>query len=495
MTKILLNEVFKTNGIPTYTFVQPNEYTKLKSNLQTPGRSLIIEGPSGIGKTTAVENAIADAGLDSEVLKLTARRREDVELIRELPNIVDPGVVIIDDFHKLDDAAKEEIANYVKINADSENKSAKLIIVGINNAGQSLIDFAPDLVNRIDIIEFERNSDEKVEEIISLGSRALNIELPLPEDIIRISNGSFYLCQMLCNELCLAQEVLEQQDCLKKIDASIESVRADVWKNIERRFGKPCRDFCRGNRFRRAGRAPYFHILKSLAESGEWLLRVKEYERQNPEMRNSISEVITKGHLVNLIKESHEISALLHYDERSQTLIVEDPQFVFFIQNIPWKSFADEIGFTNIEIPRRYDFALSFAGEVRVVAQKTFEELTAMHFEVFYDKNEQARLLAEDVETYLEPIYRSEAKYVIVFLSQDYSRKLWTRFEQKTYESRVVAGEVIPVLVDDFDLGSFSSIEKVGHFRVSSDNLDHDIPNLCRLLEEKMNNEKIMAQV
>ncbi len=39
----------------THTFVEPVEYRDLLLNLRTPGRGLVIEGPSGIGKTTAVE--------------------------------------------------------------------------------------------------------------------------------------------------------------------------------------------------------------------------------------------------------------------------------------------------------------------------------------------------------------------------------------------------------------------------------------------------------
>ena len=49
--KIFLEDVFKTSGTPTYTFVRPVEYTKLIVALRTKGRGLVVEGPSGIGKT------------------------------------------------------------------------------------------------------------------------------------------------------------------------------------------------------------------------------------------------------------------------------------------------------------------------------------------------------------------------------------------------------------------------------------------------------------
>ena len=70
--KILLEEVFKTSGIPIHTFVKPQEYTKLIVSLRTKGRGLIIEGPSGIGKTTSINRAIQEIDLHASVLSLSA---------------------------------------------------------------------------------------------------------------------------------------------------------------------------------------------------------------------------------------------------------------------------------------------------------------------------------------------------------------------------------------------------------------------------------------
>ena len=51
---VYLEDVFKLSGIPTITFVEPNEYKHLYVSIRTAGRGVIIEGPSGIGKTTCV---------------------------------------------------------------------------------------------------------------------------------------------------------------------------------------------------------------------------------------------------------------------------------------------------------------------------------------------------------------------------------------------------------------------------------------------------------
>ena len=114
MPAIQLQDVFKTSGVPTYTFVPPVDYNRIILNLRTPSRALVVEGPSGIGKTTAIKKAIEGAGLQHRVNELKASKPSDVELIKDLPNISEFGIVFIDDFHRLDDATKAAIADYVK---------------------------------------------------------------------------------------------------------------------------------------------------------------------------------------------------------------------------------------------------------------------------------------------------------------------------------------------------------------------------------------------
>lgn len=130
-----LQDVFVLSGFPRHTFVQPVEYTGLLVALRTPGRSIVVEGPSGIGKTTAVVNAISEAGISERVLSLSARKRDDVQIIHELPGQLPFGTVLIDDFHRLDGPSKHAIADLMKTLADEGASHSKLIVMGLRMPG------------------------------------------------------------------------------------------------------------------------------------------------------------------------------------------------------------------------------------------------------------------------------------------------------------------------------------------------------------------------
>jgi hypothetical protein len=135
----------------------------------------------------------------------------------------------------------------------------------------------------------------------------------------------------------------------------------------------------------------------------------------HPEFRGSLIQIIEKDYLRELMDAVPAINEVLHFEER--LLTIEDPQYVFFLRNLSWPRFATEIGYLSVNFPSRYDFALSFAGSERDIAEAIFNKLQDGEFEVFYDKNEQHRILAADVEDYLRPIYQSDAQYILALLS------------------------------------------------------------------------------
>jgi hypothetical protein len=442
--------------------VQPVEYSRLLVALRTAGRSIVVEGPSGIGKTTAVSKAIAESGLVN-VVSLSARKKADVKSIKQLHK-GEFGTVVIDDFHRLDDTTKRGIADLMKTLADEGATHSKLIVLGITNAGQSLISFGRDLANRIEVIPFETNPEYKVQELIANGERALNITLNVSDEIIRDAHGSFYLAQMLAYNTCLRANVLEAKNEDGFVTAeSFHAVKAQVLEQLARSFHDTAIAFARGTKLRREGRAPYLHLLYWLSQSKNWSINAEREADRHPAQSGSVNQVVTKGFLSDLIESSENIRQVLHFDRVSNMLVAQDPQFVFYIRNLPWRQFAEEVGYISIEFPSRYDFALSFAGEDRDIAEALFEQLTDHELEVFYDFNEQHRILAEDVEDYLAPIYATEAQFVVCILGPMYPRKVWTKFESTQFKERFKAGEVVPIVLGTATVGVFDTVSTVGH--------------------------------
>ncbi len=458
----LLEEVFKLSGIPTYTFVRPLEYEKLVVALRTKGRGVVIEGPSGIGKTTAVTKALAELYDATGILKLSARKREDRDVIKALPEIPDAGIVIIDDFHRLDEAIQSSIADLMKTLADEERTDTKIIVVGINKAATSLISFAADLNTRIDTIRFEANPDDLVRQLVHQGQQALNIKIKIASDIVAAAAGSFFIAQMLSRETCMASHITEAQTKGFDLDISFETVVYRVMEELSRRFMATAMKFAAGPRLRREGRAPYLHILKWLAEANEWSVALDRELAKHPEQRGSVGQVVEKGYLSDFLKKNEAFGEVLHYQATTSMLTVEDPQFVFFLRHLGWNKFAMQVGYLSIDFGSRYDFALSFAGPERKVARRLFELLSEAELSIFFDENEQSRILAENIEDYLGPIYASEATYVICLLGPEYPKRVWTVFESKQFKDRFGEKAVIPIWFATAAPGAFDESSRVG---------------------------------
>ena len=486
-TEIRLEDVYKLSGIPTHTFVKPVEYSKLLVSLRTPGRGLVVEGPSGIGKTTSIIKALDELNLADKTLKLTARKREDRELIAELPEMDNIGIVIVDVFHRLDDVIKQKLADYMKILADEEDETSKLIIIGINKAGDTLVKFASDLNNRIDTIKFEANPEERVMELIKKGEEALNINIGIKENIVKSAQGSFHITQLLCNWTCVLADITKRPDELHNISVSFELVQEKVIDELSRVFYDVARSFATGPRLRREGRAPYLHILHWLATSDEWTINLDYAIAQHPDQKGSVGQVVEKGYLANFIESNNKFSDIIHYDKSTHILNVEDPKFVYYIRNLLWSKFAHQIGYAEIGFKSKYDFALSFAGSNRDLAEALFNKLTEYEIAVFYDRNEQHRILASNVEEYLSPIYKSEATFIIVLLSKDYPKRIWAKFESEQFKSRFGEGAIIPIWYSDCPPGIFDESSRLGGYTYSEElDMNLQVNEISNLLKDKL---------
>lgn len=97
----------------------------------------------------------------------SARKESDFPEITNIANGRFQNIAIVDDFHRLSSELQSKISDLMKVLADEQDESRKIIIIGINKVGNSLVTFSPDLNNRISTIRFESNPDDKIEELIT----------------------------------------------------------------------------------------------------------------------------------------------------------------------------------------------------------------------------------------------------------------------------------------------------------------------------------------
>ncbi|MCR3747482.1 TIR domain-containing protein [Lentzea californiensis] len=103
----------------------------------------------------------------------------------------------------------------------------------------------------------------------------------------------------------------------------------------------------------------------------------------------------------------------------------------------------------------KYDVCLSFAGEDRPYVDEVARHLTELGVTRFYDTDEQADLWGKNLIEHLDQIYRHDSRFCVMFVSEHYARKMWTKHERQSAFDRALISDteyVLPVRFDDTEL-------------------------------------------
>lgn len=108
----------------------------------------------------------------------------------------------------------------------------------------------------------------------------------------------------------------------------------------------------------------------------------------------------------------------------------------------------------------KYDIAVSFASEDRSIVEGFVNVLKVKGISVFYDSWEQAHLWGKDLYQYLDLIYQQAAQFCVIFVSENYVKKAWTRYELRSAQARAFQQNseyILPIKLDDTDLPGLPS--------------------------------------
>lgn len=465
INKTSLAEVFKTVGLPHYTYVKPSYYGEIRADIEQPGKHLLIEGPSGIGKTCVVYKVIEELAWNAPANYFYVSCRDnnaDANIDAFFSAIADGNnpsspLIIIDDFHLLSTERRAELGGRLKRLSDrafEQKVPPKAILIGIPTAGTSLLSDAYDLGPRMGIYRFVRAKDTEIDRVISDGESALNILFEDREILLGESAGNFWLAQYICNKVCATQEIYEKQAETKILTFDLLGIRQRLMTELSQRFMTTAQIFAKGKKWRPGGNKPYLEVLIALSKIPESVVSYDKIlnivpERRKPgikAIRTRISEVI-RDDMKNV-----DLRKQLAFDPDSG-FSIEDPLFRYFLSNLNLADLYKGLGIEeyNVEMSRlySYDVGFSFAGETRRIVEAINLALKNEDVVTFYDYDQQAFLLALDLEKSLERIYGQSCRYYLVFLDQHYKEKVWTKYEKDIMTGSGRKEHIIPVILDD----------------------------------------------
>lgn len=136
---------------------------------------------------------------------------------------------------------------------------------------------------------------------------------------------------------------------------------------------------------------------------------------------------------------------------------------------------------------KKYDIAISFAGEDREIAEEIAEKLSESGKRVFYDNFEKANLWGKNLYAYLSEVYGQRAKYCLMIVSKSYAKKHWTNLEREAAQSKAFREKyeyILPLRLDDTEI--LGLLPTTGYIDIRNTNVNE----IVNLIIEKITAEE-----
>ena len=275
MKKYDTYDVFTPTSPARLTFVERDKVnSKLVDALRTPGMQVVVYGHSGSGKTTLLVNKLHQLyekhltsrcmkGVTFEQLVLDAfdqlsvfysseitnghkvnissklsqdylaiksqinasvTDEKSTKLTRVLPPQLTPQALarfmgeantcwVLEDFHKISNEERAKLSQIMKVFMDmaDEYRNLKIIAIGAVDTARQVVEYDPEMRNRVSEINVPLMENKELKEIIQKGGLLLNLEFDqeLSSGVSEFSNGMASVCHQLCLNVCTSEGIYE----------------------------------------------------------------------------------------------------------------------------------------------------------------------------------------------------------------------------------------------------------------------------------------------
>lgn len=334
--------IFRDSGVPNETFVKTEQFEDIRFELAIMGKALVVEGPSGVGKTSTTMTALE--GRPHQWIN-AGDSNGRAELQKVLASSI-RGHLIVDDFHRISPALKIELAERMKSLADEARPTGKITVIGINPIGQSLVLDFPELAGRFERIYVGHQPDKNIEMLIHQGEAAANICFLLRGDFVNSSFGSFYTAQKLCLEAAKKARILVTQTTPKEIQFSPKDVESRVRSTLSPLFDPLLMNMA-GYDASAPPRGATLALLWLISEAAEGFISVEEARLRFPALIPAF-DWLQQGNLQAYFATYPQLARLFYYHQTTGVLSFEDPRLQYYLRTQNWTEFARRTGHNQI---------------------------------------------------------------------------------------------------------------------------------------------------
>ncbi|MEH2182973.1 TIR domain-containing protein [Nostoc sp.] len=449
-----LNEVFRTIGIPDFTYVEPSNYRDVVNDIFERGKHILIYGPSGSGKTCLIRRIFSDLGWkeDDNYQFISSLDDDADQIVKKLLNDSLTGTktipIVIDDFHVLTQETRIYLARKLRqlsekvFKIEEKESISKFILIGISTSPSDLLHGGLDLGRRLGIYKmpFPRSSD--LNSLIEQGERKLSIQFSNRDGIVEDSSNSFYICQYLCQRICIESGIKQTLDSTTTLNYPIEDARRHLVTELSERFKPFLISFVQNSGTSRDEWLPFIAIIaviSSLPDSQIALARIVSMSGDLGIAINAMKEKILPS--INASAEDGGFRKVFHYSESTKLLSLEDPTLRYYLNHLDINDFIHSVGISPEQSQQILDMTRkirSIDGRITVNLVTGITMSETRREEVFISYSHADAEWLPKLQTRLKPMIRNKSITVWVD-TQIRVGMLWRNEISKAIERAKVA--------------------------------------------------------